>query len=95
MALHELATNAAKYSALSVPVGRVHVHWQVEHDTQGAPTCRISWRESGGPPVVPPSRRGFGQVVIERAVARSVGGAVTLLYNPTGVEWMLVFPLGE
>jgi len=95
MALHELATNAAKYGALSVPVGRVHVHWQVEHDTQGAPTCRISWRESGGPPVVPPSRRGFGQVVIERAVARSVGGAVTLLYNPTGVEWMLVFPLGE
>jgi two-component sensor histidine kinase len=95
MALHELATNAAKYGALSVPVGRVVVHWQVERDASGAPLCRICWRESGGPPVVPPSRRGFGQVVIERAVARSVGGTVTLLYNPTGVEWSLVFPLGE
>lgn len=95
LAAHELMTNAAKYGALSVPVGRVVVHWQVERDASGAPLCRICWRESGGPPVVPPSRRGFGQVVIERAVARSVGGTVTLLYNPTGVEWTLVFPLGE
>jgi len=95
MALHELATNAAKFGALSVPVGRVRVHWQVERDAQGAPSCRICWRESGGPPVLPPSRRGFGQVVIERAVARSVGGTVSLLYNPAGVEWTLAFPLRE
>jgi two-component sensor histidine kinase len=95
MALHELATNAAKYGALSVPTGRVRVHWQVQPDAQGVPSCSISWRESGGPPVTPPRRRGFGQLLIERIVARSVGGTVDLAYHPAGVEWTLDFPVGE
>ncbi len=93
MALHELATNAAKFGALSVPAGQVCVHWEVEGGEQGAPICRISWRETGGPLVTPPKRRGFGQVVIEHTVARAVNGRVTLAYKPTGVEWSLVFPV--
>ncbi len=93
MALHELATNAAKYGALSVPTGKVEVRWALERDPQGEATCRISWQESGGPIVGPPGRRGFGQVVIERTVARAVNGAVTLAYNPGGLEWTLVFPV--
>jgi two-component sensor histidine kinase len=95
MALHELATNAAKYGALSVAAGRVRVHWQVEQDAQGVLACNVSWRESGGPPVTPPRRRGFGQLLIERIVARSVGGTVALAYNQAGVEWTLVFPVVE
>jgi two-component sensor histidine kinase/CHASE3 domain sensor protein len=95
MALHELATNAAKYGALSVPAGRVRIHWQIEHDENEEPCCRIFWQESNGPLVVPPHGGGFGQVVIERTVARAVGGRVTLSYHPEGIEWMLVFPLKE
>jgi PAS domain S-box-containing protein len=94
MALHELATNAAKYGALSVPGGRLRVHWKIEHD-EDAVNCRIWWQESGGPIVTPPGRRGFGQIVIERTVARAVGGKVTVAYNETGLEWMLIFPLNE
>jgi PAS domain S-box-containing protein len=95
MALHELATNAARYGALSVPDGRVRIAWQVEADEAGAPSCRIWWEESGGPPVRAPGKRGFGQIVIERTVARAVGGQVTLEYDPLGLKWMLVFPLKD
>jgi PAS domain S-box-containing protein len=97
MALHELATNAAKYGALSQPAGQVCVHWDLTEDpqTEGGKLCCITWQESGGPAVTAPGRRGFGQVVIERTVARAVNGKVTLAYNPTGVEWTLVFPVRE
>lgn len=95
MALHELATNAARYGALSVPSGRVRIHWQVEADEAGAPACRMWWEESGGPVVRAPGKKGFGQVVIERTVARAVGGQVTLEYDPEGIKWMLVFPLKD
>jgi two-component sensor histidine kinase/CHASE3 domain sensor protein len=95
MALHELATNAAKYGALSVPQGRVRVSWQTERHASGQEFCRLSWEERDGPPVVPPARRGFGQVVIERTVARAVGGKVTLRYPPEGVHWTLEFYLGS
>ncbi len=95
MALHELATNAARYGALSVPDGRVRIHWQVEADEAGAPSCRIWWEESGGPRVMAPGKKGFGQIVIERTVARAVGGQVTLEYDPLGLKWMLVFPLRD
>ncbi len=95
MALHELATNAARYGALSVRSGRVRIHWQVETDQDGAPACRIWWEESGGPEVRAPDKKGFGQIVIERTVARAVGGQVTLEYDPLGIRWMLVFPLKD
>jgi two-component sensor histidine kinase/CHASE3 domain sensor protein len=93
MALHELATNASKYGALSVPCGRVHVSWRTWVDADGVEQCQLHWEERGGPPVTPPARRGFGQVVIERTVARAVGGRVTLNYPPSGVQWTLEFPL--
>jgi PAS domain S-box-containing protein len=92
LALHELATNAAKYGALSVPEGRVHITWDVEQDTDGTPVCRMVWLESGGPRVQRPVKRGFGQVVIERTVARALGGRVTLEFAPEGLQWILVFP---
>ncbi len=88
MALHELATNAAKYGALSVPDGRVRLAWE-KTETE----CVVSWRESGGPQVRPSSRRGFGRDVIEWAVAHAVHGAVELGFPEGGVTWKLRFPL--
>jgi PAS domain S-box-containing protein len=95
MALHELATNAARYGALSVATGRLSVTWQIEDGDNEQPACRIWWQETGGPLVAPPDHHGFGQTVIERTVARAVGGRVTLAYHPQGLEWMLVFPITE
>ena len=92
MALHELATNAAKYGALSRPAGKVRIFWSVAPGPDGAPACHLTWEESGGPPVERPSRRGFGRVVIERTVARAVGGKVRLDFAPAGVRWSMVFP---
>lgn len=93
MALHELATNAAKYGALSVPEGKIRVSWTVTSPPDGRLMCHMSWEESGGPPVAPPTRRGFGRVVIERIVARAVHGEVSIDYAPSGLHWSLVFPL--
>jgi PAS domain S-box-containing protein len=92
MAMHELATNASKYGALSVPTGKVRISWRVDPGPDGERTCHLSWEESGGPPVEPPSRRGFGRVVIERTVARAVLGEVNIEYAPSGLKWSLVFP---
>jgi two-component sensor histidine kinase/CHASE3 domain sensor protein len=92
MALHELATNAAKYGALSAEAGKVLIRWSVEADAEGEGRCRLSWQESGGPPVEPPTRRGFGTVVIERAVAQALDGKVTIDYAPAGFSWQLDFP---
>ncbi len=91
LALHELATNAAKYGALSVPDGRVAVAWEVTgHD--GERRLRMSWRESNGPPVAPPVRKGFGHIVISEMVASAVRGQVTLDYAPAGLAWSIDMP---
>jgi PAS domain S-box-containing protein len=92
MALHELATNAAKYGALSTETGKVLIRWSAEPAADGEPHCRLSWQEAGGPPVEPPTRRGFGTVVIERAVAQALDGKVTIDYAPAGFSWRLDFP---
>ena len=92
MALHELATNAAKYGALSMPTGKVQISWRTLTSPDGIPMCRLSWEESGGPPVERPSRRGFGRVVIERTVARALHGKVNVDYAATGLCWTLEFP---
>ncbi len=89
LALHELATNASKYGALSVPTGAVAIRWG--HTSGDA--LRIEWTESGGPPVVPPARTGFGSVVIQRTVAQSLNGEVTHEYRPEGVYWAIELPL--
>jgi PAS domain S-box-containing protein len=87
LALHELATNAGKYGALSTDAGRVDVRWQLEDDT-----FTMSWTERGGPPVRPPNHRGFGSMVIESMVKRAVGGEVELDYAPSGFKWRLSCP---
>lgn len=84
LALHELATNAAKYGALSVEEGRVDLTWTLcAHDDRH--DLVIVWRERGGPPVSPPRRTGFGTRLIERGLASDLHGKVTLEYPPEGV----------
>lgn len=91
LALHELATNASKYGALSAPSGVVAIRWH--YVDAGRPALRIEWSESGGPPVTEPTRTGFGSVVIRRTVAQSLNGDVTHEYRPGGVFWAIDLPL--
>jgi len=93
MALHELATNAVKYGALSNGSGRVGVAWEVSRHS--SERLRFSWRESGGPPVYKPSRRGFGSVMIERGLARELNAQVTLDYAPSGLVFQMEMALGD
>jgi len=81
MALHELATNATKYGALSRAGGRVSVRWEKDGDK-----LRLDWEESGGPAVSPPAHKGFGSRLIERLLASELGGEVKLDYDPAGVR---------
>jgi PAS domain S-box-containing protein len=90
MALHELATNAVKYGALSVPAGQVALSWSV---AEGRLSLR--WQERGGPPVVPPTRTGFGSRLIERSLARELDGTVSLSFPREGVVCTIVAPLAD
>jgi PAS domain S-box-containing protein len=92
LAFHELATNAAKYGALSVPDGQVAVEWRLDRSRPEAPIVEISWRERGGPPVEPPRSRGFGTRLIERGLAREFDAAVKLDFPPEGVECVIRLP---
>ncbi|WP_430912283.1 HWE histidine kinase domain-containing protein [Methylobacterium sp. sgz302541] len=88
LVLHELATNAAKYGALSRPGGKLAVAWTV--DSGGA--CEIAWRESGGPTVSTPSRRGFGSVLIDRSIPFDLGGSSNVEYEPDGLRGYFRIP---
>lgn len=90
MALHELATNAAKYGALSAEAGRVEVIWENRQDQ-----LRMTWRESGGPPVTPPRRRGFGSRLIERGLRHELGADATLDFQPGGMVCVIDFTRRE
>jgi PAS domain S-box-containing protein len=90
LALHELATNAGKYGALSTDAGRVDILWSTEGDT-----FTMSWNERQGPLVSAPKRRGFGAVVMEEMAAHSVGGKADLRYPPSGLTWRLTCPIGN
>jgi PAS domain S-box-containing protein len=92
MALHELCTNAAKYGAMSVPDGRVHITWATP-DTAAGPNLVMRWEERGGPPVAPPSRQGFGSRLIQDGLARELNGDVRLIYDPEGVVCTIEVPL--
>ncbi len=95
LSLHELATNAAKYGALSNDAGVVDLRWHVAH-AGDAPRFSLVWSEQGGPPIlVQPARRGFGSRLIERSFAAEVGGEVTLTYAPTGLVCRLEAPLAS
>ncbi|NGM34284.1 PAS domain-containing protein [Methylobacterium sp. DB0501] len=85
LALHELATNAFKYGALSNETGLVDVRWHVVHGA-GETRFSLTWSEQGGPPILtPPQRKGFGSRLIERSFAAEVDGEVTLTYAPAGL----------
>lgn len=90
LALHELATNAAKYGALSASGGQVRVNWQ--RDKAGR-DLRIRWVETGGPPVSPPSAQGYGTQLIESAIEYSLGGSVEQNFAPEGLVADLIVPL--
>jgi two-component sensor histidine kinase len=92
LAFHELATNAAKYGALSTPEGRVEVRWRVVRTESGARRVEILWCERGGPPVSPPERRGFGSRLIERGLAQEFGAEVRLECLRDGVECRIRLP---
>ena len=94
MILHELATNAAKYGALSTPHGTLDVNWQRE-DSGGRPQIRLRWIEAAGPPVKTPSRRGFGSKLIERSTTHELHGQATLDYREEGLHGELTFPWDE
>jgi PAS domain S-box-containing protein len=87
LALHELATNAGKYGALSTDKGRVDICWASDGDV-----LTMSWVERGGPPVSAPKRQGFGTVVMEAMVESTVNGTVDLDYPPSGLTWRLTCP---
>jgi two-component sensor histidine kinase len=84
MIVHEVATNAAKYGALSNDTGRVMLEWEVIPDTP-KPRLRLIWSEMGGPPVTAPVQRGFGSRLIERSARDQLGGEATVDFLPRGV----------
>jgi two-component sensor histidine kinase len=95
MTLHELAVNAAKHGALTTPEGRVVIRWTVDEGA-APPMLTLTWREVGGPAVSgPPERRGFGTQMIERGLARDLGGKATLDFTPQGVIYTLRAPLSQ
>lgn len=90
LGLHELATNAAKYGALSVPSGHVELEWQTAGGDFG-----LGWRERGGPPVTEPEKRGFGTRLLEQALSRDLGGTVRVDFAPEGVTCTISAPLAR
>jgi PAS domain S-box-containing protein len=91
MAIHELCTNALKYGALSTESGQVSIGWSID----AASWLTIEWREQGGPPVKSPTRRGFGSLMIERAISHQLHGDSRLLYEPDGVRCTIRMPLQD
>jgi two-component sensor histidine kinase len=89
LAVHELATNAAKYGALSVAGGRVTIRWQMV----GEQLAEVEWRETGGPPVASERRRGFGTELIEKVVAHELRQPVALDFRPEGVVCVMRVPI--
>ncbi len=84
IALNELATNAVKYGAFSNETGTISINWVIEHRSDGRWLC-LGWHEKGGPPVSPPTRKGFGSRVIEQGLAHELAGKVELNYLPGGI----------
>lgn len=91
LATHELATNAAKYGALSKPGGKISVHWHLIAES----LVRVEWQESGGPPVAAQRGRGFGTDLIERIVAHELKNPVELTFDPAGVRCALIISVRQ
>ncbi len=87
LCLHELAANATKHGALSTAQGQVQVSWR----TLPNGLVELNWRESGGPPVTPPTREGFGTRLLKQGLSRRPNASVTTEYRPEGFVWRAVF----
>jgi two-component system CheB/CheR fusion protein len=94
LAIHELATNAIKYGALSQPTGRVDVSWRVD-DAADPTQLILDWRERGGPRVEAPKRKGFGTELLEKTLAFELKGKTTLDYSPSGLHCTIAIPLNR
>lgn len=94
MLIHELGTNAIKYGSLSHPDGRISIAWTVD-DVDGRRQLVLDWRESGGPPVVAPKRRGFGTRLISRGIISDRNSHVNLEFEPTGLRCRVVATLPD
>ena len=94
MALNELATNAIKYGALSSETGLLSVAWHLKEESGFPPRLILEWRESGGPIVKPPTRRGFGTRLMERCIERDLEGEVDLAFHPHGVSCLITIAAG-
>jgi two-component sensor histidine kinase len=92
MVLHELATNAAKYGALSQPDGVVSVHWTLAGEGSEEPALKIQWMEIGGPEVAKPDRQGYGSGVIRDLLTYELGGSVDLKFARHGVSCSIELP---
>jgi PAS domain S-box-containing protein len=92
MIFHELASNAAKFGALSTAEGRLAISWAVANGIR-PPTLVIKWRETGGPPVTEPSRLGFGSRLLQHGVSRQFRGSTRLDYDPSGLRCTMEIPL--
>jgi PAS domain S-box-containing protein len=88
MVVHELTTNAAKYGALSLPQGRVAVSWRLRGEN-GHKRLSLTWVEQGGPPVTPPTRRGFGSKMIQEALARELNADIRVDYLSEGLRFSI------
>jgi PAS domain S-box-containing protein len=95
MVLHELATNAAKYGALSIPDGQVSVNWDFRTNKAAASVLRIEWCETGGPPVAPSNHSSYGTDLIRDLIPHELGGDVDLVFAPNGVHCSIEIPLGQ
>jgi two-component sensor histidine kinase len=91
MGVHELATNAVKYGALSNETGRVAIRWRLDPETEPARLI-LEWRERSGPAVERPKSRGFGTRLLERGLAGELGGEVTLSFERGGVQCRVSAP---
>ncbi len=94
MAFHELGTNAVKYGAMSVPEGRVAISWDIETDADRT-MLSLCWKESGGPPVVPPSRAGFGSRLVKEAFSHAGRDVARVDYQREGIEFHVRLDLAD
>jgi PAS domain S-box-containing protein len=93
MALHELATNAAKYGSLSTREGRARISWDISKGRE--PLLTMQWAEEGGPKVSVPTRKGFGSLVMGTIVESALGGKVEIDFRESGLTWKLSAPVSE
>ncbi|MBW9055630.1 PAS domain-containing sensor histidine kinase [Rhizobium mesosinicum] len=93
MALNELATNAIKYGALSLEAGSLSLAWRLPDEAGAQPRLILEWHEHGGPPVTPPTRRGFGTRLMERCIERDLGGEFDLAFEPAGLSCRISIPV--